>query len=255
MSCCEGHKRWLSRTASADEYAPFGVELSSDGHFHLLSCPFVATDEATGDEADAAAEGDPCLKQHPRRLRDVTEVIDAAVGRLRDTTTSALTTWRQNADRFLATAPEAAEELQHPAAPSKDSFVPGVAVEVLWPPDAPPNGAGQGGVKWLPATVVSVHADGRHVVRFDHGGSWGDTERGVLRRRLRLGAKNFQLGTSGVRNWLGQTIGMSNKECLNGCMSGLCVALAGSNNDVKANGRLPSTEHTHERCCSKKRCM
>ena len=185
VSCCEGHKRWLSRTASADEYAPFGVELSSDGHFHLLSCPFVATDEATGDEADAAAEGDPCSKQHPRRLRDVTEVIDAAVGRLRDTTTSALTTWRQNADRFLAAAPGAAEELQHPAAPSEDSFVPGVAVEVLWPPDAPPNGAGQGGVKWLPATVVSVHADGRHVVRFDHGGSWGDTERGVHRTRLR----------------------------------------------------------------------
>ena len=67
--------------------------------------------------------------------------------------------------------------------------MPGVAVEMLWPPDAPPNGAGQKGVKWLPATVVSVHADERHVVRFDHDGSWGDTERGVLRARLRLGAK------------------------------------------------------------------
>ena len=64
-SCCEGYQRWLARTASADEYAPFGVELSSDGHFHLLSCPSVATDEATGGEADAAAEGGPCSKLHP----------------------------------------------------------------------------------------------------------------------------------------------------------------------------------------------
>ena len=65
-------------------------------------------------------------------------------------------------------------------------------------------------------------------------------------------AENFQLRTSGVRNWLGQTIDMSNEESRNGCMSGLCIALAGSNNDVKANGRLPSTEQTHERCCTKK---
>ena len=186
VSCCEGHKRWLARTASADEYAPFGVELSSDGHFHLLS---VATDETTGNEADATVEGDLCSKPHQRRLFDVTEVVDAAVKRLKDTTISALTTWRQSAYRFLEAVPEAAEELQRPAAPSKDSFAPSVAVEVLWPPNALPNGAGQGGGKWLPATVVSVHADERHVVRFDHDGSWGDTERGVLRARLRLGAK------------------------------------------------------------------
>ena len=76
------------------------------------------------------------------RLRDVTEVVDAAVGRLRDTTTSALTYWRQNADRFLAAAPGAAEELQRPAASSEDSFAPGVGVEVLWPLDASPDGAG-----------------------------------------------------------------------------------------------------------------
>ena len=189
VSCCEGHKRWLSRTASADEYAPFGMQLSSDGHFHLFSCSFVATDEDTGNEADTAAEGDPCSKQHPERLEDVTEVIEASMTRLRDTTISDLTTWRQNADRFLETASEAGEELQHPPTPSKHSFVQHVPDEVIWPPDAPPNGAGQEGVKWLPATVVSVHADERHVVRFDHGGSWGDTERGVLRARLRLGAK------------------------------------------------------------------
>ena len=68
-------------------------------------------------------------------------------------------------------------------------------------------------------------------------------------------AKDFQLRTSGVRNWLGQTLGLRNEEWLNGCMPGLCVAFAGSNSDVKPNDRLPITEKTHERCCTKKRCL
>ena len=81
--------------------------------------------------------------------------------------------------------------MQRPAAPSEDSFAPGVGVEVLWPSDASPDRAGQEGVRWVPATVVAVHADGRHVVRFDHGGSWGNTERGVLRARSRPAVNNM----------------------------------------------------------------
>ena len=64
-SYCEGRKRWPARTASADVHAPIGVGLSSDRHAHLLSCPSVATGEASSDEADAAAEGDPCSEPHP----------------------------------------------------------------------------------------------------------------------------------------------------------------------------------------------
>ena len=36
-------------------------------------------------------------------------------------------------------------------------------------------------------------------------------------------------------------------------MPGFCVALAGSNSDVKANDRLPIIAETHEKC-GKKRC-
>ena len=53
-------------------------------------------------------------------------------------------------------------------------------------------------------------------------------------------AKILKVKTSGVRNWLGQTMGMRSEEWVNPCMPGLCVAFAGSNGDVKPNDRLPS---------------
>ena len=68
-------------------------------------------------------------------------------------------------------------------------------------------------------------------------------------------AKKFKLRTSGVRNWLGQTLGMRNEAWVNGCMPGLCVAFAGSNSDVKPNDRLPIIDKTHEQCCRRKRCI
>ena len=69
-------------------------------------------------------------------------------------------------------------------------------------------------------------------------------------------AKDFKLRTSGVRNWLGQMLGLRNEEWLNGCMPGICMAFAGSNSDVKLNDRLPITEETHKDCCNKKkRCL
>jgi hypothetical protein len=68
-------------------------------------------------------------------------------------------------------------------------------------------------------------------------------------------AKKFGLKTSGVRNWMGQTLGMRNNEWLNGCIPGLCVAFAGSNSDIKPNDRLPIIASTHEECCKRKRCL
>ena len=68
-------------------------------------------------------------------------------------------------------------------------------------------------------------------------------------------AKQLKLRTSGVRNWLGQTLGMRNEAWVNGCMPGLCVAFAGSNSDVAPNDRLPIIEKTHEQCCRRKRCI
>ena len=67
-------------------------------------------------------------------------------------------------------------------------------------------------------------------------------------------AKLFNLRTSGVRNWLGQTLGYRNDEWFNGTMPGLCVALGGSNSDVKPHDRLPITADTHESICHK-RCV
>ena len=64
-------------------------------------------------------------------------------------------------------------------------------------------------------------------------------------------AKMFKLRCSGARNWFGQILGVRNDEWVNGTMPGLCVALAGSNSDVKPNDRLPIIPETHEQCCKK----
>ena len=40
-------------------------------------------------------------------------------------------------------------------------------------------------MKSLTGMVVPVHSDGRHVVRFHHAETWGDTQRGVRIERLR----------------------------------------------------------------------
>ena len=68
-------------------------------------------------------------------------------------------------------------------------------------------------------------------------------------------ATKFKLRTSGVRNWLGQTLGLRNEEWLNGCMPGLCVAFGGSNSDVKPNDRLPIIQETHESGHCAKKCL
>ena len=68
-------------------------------------------------------------------------------------------------------------------------------------------------------------------------------------------AKKFKLRCSGFRNWLGQTLLMRNEAWVNGTMLGLCIALAGSNSDVRPNDRLPILDCTHEAECGKKRCL
>ena len=64
-------------------------------------------------------------------------------------------------------------------------------------------------------------------------------------------AKKFKLRCSGPRNWLSQILLLRNEEWVNGTMPALCVALAGSNSDVKLNDRLPITPQTHESICKK----
>mmetsp|Transcript_30650 Transcript_30650/g.78628 ORF Transcript_30650/g.78628 Transcript_30650/m.78628 type:complete len:731 (+) Transcript_30650:43-2235(+) len=175
-SCCESHRRWVTRTAAPEEYAYFGCRLGGDGRI-LLS----------GRRAAGGAE----------RSVDITPFVDAARERILGTTLRALLDWRRSADRFLAEVSDVVEELRRPLAPRPDCFAPGARVEASWPPPRRPapeaeeeaaeeEEADDGRpTSWLPAVVVAVHADGRHVVRFEHGGSWGDTERGVPLERLR----------------------------------------------------------------------
>ena len=67
-------------------------------------------------------------------------------------------------------------------------------------------------------------------------------------------AKIFKSKCSGFRNRLGQFLCYRNDEWVEGTIPDLCVALSGSNNDVKPNDRLEVTEHTHESVC-RKRCL
>ena len=68
-------------------------------------------------------------------------------------------------------------------------------------------------------------------------------------------AKFFKLRVSGVRNWLGQMLGLRNEAWVNACIPGVCIAFAGSNSDIKPNDRLPILDVTHEACCKKKKCL
>jgi len=163
-SSCEGYARWFERSAAPEDYERFSCARGEGGRLELL-----------------AGAG---------RAEDVTALVEEAVAGLRELATAATAAWRGCAERLLAAElPGLLEELQRPAVP-EGSLPPGARVQVLWQgpkvPQAVENEEAAGCGRWLPAKVVSVHVDGRHVVRYDHGGTWGDTERGVPRSRLRL---------------------------------------------------------------------
>ena len=168
--CCKRYECWLSRTAPAADFAELGCELLEGGRIELVA---------------GGGEG------APERREDVTAIVDAAAERIRGTTQMALAEWRSAAERFLASAPDALAKLCRLAAPA-GCFPPGARVEVLWPP--PEEALGGQLPRFFTAMVVSVHADGRHVVRFHHGGPWGDTERGVTLDRLRTDPATLDQG-------------------------------------------------------------
>uniref|UniRef100_A0A7S4W6J3 Nucleotide-diphospho-sugar transferase domain-containing protein n=1 Tax=Alexandrium monilatum TaxID=311494 RepID=A0A7S4W6J3_9DINO len=161
---CEGYERWVERSAPPEDYAHFGCALREGGRVELVA---------------------------GERPEEVTALIDEAVEKARAVARLATAAWRACAERLLAAElPGLLEELQRPSVP-EGSMPPGARVQALWrPPGVPPaaqeDRAAASDGAWLPAKVVSVHADGRHVVRYDQGGTWGDTERGVPRKRLRV---------------------------------------------------------------------
>jgi len=162
--CCQSYSLWFTKDAPEESYAEFGCVLCDDGRIEIRH-PL-----DTGGTDDGS-----------QRRADIMDVVDLTVSKIRGITSRALYEWRTAAERFLEAAPGAVEALGSPAAPSADCFLPGTFVEALWPPIFDGRNP-----RWLEAMVVSVHADGRHVVRYRSGGSWGDTERGVVRERLRL---------------------------------------------------------------------
>ena len=90
--------------------------------------------------------------------------------------------WRGCANRLLTRAPDLLEELLCPKGPP-DTRPVGTRVEMLWPPDAV---AAEGGGRWWPATVASVHDNGHYCLRLDRGGEWGNLVRNVAPARLRV---------------------------------------------------------------------
>lgn len=148
---CEGYTRWVERRGQQEEYNAFGCTLKHDGHV-------------------IQQVGDAC--------EDVTHLVDSMVEHLRAITRLATETWRQCAKNLFIQIPTILEDLREPQV-APGSFSPGTQVEVQWSPP------GRLQELWLPACVMSVHRDGRHVVRFERGGDWGDTERGVELERVR----------------------------------------------------------------------
>ena len=151
--CCEGYDRWVERSRPQEEYEERGCVLKSGGRVEL--------------QAGDASE-------------DVTPIVDLMVDKLRGTTRLAANTWRGVLERLLVEMPMLLEDLREPQVP-EGCYIPGANVEVSWSPErAHPDLQ-----TWLPACVMAVHQDGRHVVRYERGGGWGDSERGVELQRIR----------------------------------------------------------------------
>ena len=161
--CCSGSTCWLTRSAPAEEYAHFGVELFEKVRFRLRANP----------------------EQGP--WTEVTTLIDGMVTRLTTISKRSFQEWNRAAMAFFSAEPKALEELERIDTPQGYCYPPGTKVQVCWP--SLPPGTSHEEVHWhiwVPAKVVSVHKNGRHVVRYCQSfGTWGDTEREVVCSRLR----------------------------------------------------------------------
>lgn len=152
--CCEGYGRWFELKGLPEEYHQRGCELLEGGRLEM--------------QAGGAAQ-------------DVTPLVQEMVEHLRGATRLATDTWRQCALNLLVEHPTLLQDIQEPQVP-EGSYMPGAEVEVQWRPESRPDID----FSWSRGRVMSVHKDGTHVVRFQHGGGWGDTERGVSSDRMRV---------------------------------------------------------------------
>ena len=89
----------------------------------------------------------------------------------------AIKIWRQCAESLLEQQPGVLDSLLMPQVP-EGCLKHGTRVEVSW----------QIGLRtrWLEASVLAVHADGTYVIKYDQRGLWGDIERHVSKKRVRL---------------------------------------------------------------------
>ena len=149
---CPGYARWVERMGSPEDYSDTGCVLLGGGKIELRS----------GDVTE-----------------DVTSLVDRMVERLRDITRLATNTWRHYAERLVKEFPSVLEDLSVPEVPAC-SYAPGTRVQVRWLSEC----ALEESEEIFNACVTSVHKDGRCVVRYDSGGSWGDTEREVSVERI-----------------------------------------------------------------------
>lgn len=110
--------------------------------------------------------------------KDVTDVVDEMCELLLGVATAATTIWRKCAEALIRDRIGLLEDIQKPAVPP-NRHLPGTCVEVCYEWSS-------GWEDWLEATVLSVHADGKYVVKYASKWSWGDTERRVDNGRVRL---------------------------------------------------------------------
>ena len=149
---CQGYARWVARSGTREDYMDLGCVLLDGGNIQLLG----------GDVS-----------------KDVTSLVDDMVKRWRDITWLATNTWRQCAARLVEGSPGLLDNLSRPVVPV-GSYAPGTRVRVRWLSGY----AAEDDEGMFDACVMSVHKDGRCVVRYDSVGPWGDTEREVLVNRI-----------------------------------------------------------------------
>ena len=108
---------------------------------------------------------------------DVTLLVNQMSNPLIAVATHAIKTWRQCAKRVLEQQPKVLDSLLMPQVP-QGCLTHGTHVEVSW--QIGPR------TQWLEASILAVHKDGTYVVKYDQRGLWGDTERHVSKKRVRL---------------------------------------------------------------------
>ena len=150
LSDQNSYSLWISKTADPEAYQEFGCVRKGKNIF-------------LGD-------------------KDVTPCVDEMSNLLKNVTIKAASTWRTCAKALLEARHGTLHDLLSPSVPEGCHEL-GTCVHVSseW---------SNGWKQWYEATILSVHKDGKYVVKYKTKHAWGDTERRVAPERLYVPANN-----------------------------------------------------------------